>query len=187
MHKVESISDYQWLEKWSSHISGKKVLELGCGGGIDTRSIADLASAVVACDLKPGSEFSLTVQVLELDYSKPLPFKKEFDVVIASLSLHYFDWKTTEGIVAEVARVLVTGGILLCRVNSNEDINYGAQESPELEPGLLNVEGMPKRFFDKQSILQLFSGHWVLTELEHNSIDRYPKTKYVWEFGAVNA
>jgi SAM-dependent methyltransferase len=187
MDKAESISDYQWLEKWSSHIWGKRVLELGCGSGIDTRSIARLASTVVACDLEPGSELSLTVQVLELDYSKSLPFKKEFDVVVASLSLHYFDWKTTERIVAEIARVLVTGGILLCRVNSNEDINYGAQKYPELESGLLNVEGMPKRFFVKSNILQLFSGNWVLTELEHKSIDRYPKTKYVWEFGAVNA
>lgn len=186
MHKVDVTTDYQWLDKWSSYISGKKVLELGCGSGIDTRSVSDLASSVVACDLKPGSKFPLNVEVLELDYSKPLPFKKEFDVVIASLSLHYFDGKTTQGIVAEIARVLMVGGILLCRLNSSEDINYGARESPALETGLVNVGGTAKRFFDKSSILELFAGHWAFIELQHKSIDRYTKTKHVWEFGVVN-
>jgi SAM-dependent methyltransferase len=187
MHKSRSRADHQWLEKWSSHISGRKVLELGCGSGLDTHAIADRASAVVACDKRPGDKLPPIAQVFELDYSEPLPFAKEFDVVVASLSLHYFDWATTERIVTEIARVLVTGGFLLCRVNSDKDANYGAERYPELEPGLLDVKGMPKRFFDEASIGQLFSGHWELTELEHKAIDRYQKTKYVWEFGAVNA
>lgn len=187
MHKPEEKSDYQWLDNWSSRLVKKRVLELGSGSGIDTAAIAKLAGAVVACDLAPGVELSSVATVIELDHSEPLPFNREFDVVIASLSLHYFDWVTTKNIVAEISRVLIGGGFLLCRVNSDEDINYGARGYPQLEPGLYDVDGTSKRFFDKASILELFSGHWALTDLEHKSIDRYQKSKYVWEFGAVNA
>jgi SAM-dependent methyltransferase len=114
-----------------------------------------------------------------------LPFGSEFDVVVASLSLHYFDWITTKNIVAEISRVLVDDGFLLCRVNSNQDINYGARGYPKLESGLFDVGGMSKRFFDKTSILDLFSGDWTFIDLEHKSIDRYQQTKTVWELGAV--
>lgn len=187
MHKSTSKEDYQWIDKWSSLVSDKRVLELGCGSGIDTHAIAGMASTVVACGINPGGGLPAMAQVLELDYREPMPFAKEFDVVVASLSLHYFDWATTEKIVTEISRVLVSGSFLLYRLNSDKDINYGASGFSELEPGLMDVEGTPKRFFDKASIHQLFSAHWYLTELEHKAIDRYEKPKYVWEFGAVNA
>jgi len=177
--------DYQWLEKWSSFLADKRVLELGCGTGIDTHILAGMAATVVACDLEPGGGLPPAAQAVVLDFTERLPFEKAFDVVIASLSLHYFDWVTTEKIVAEIYRVLVPGGFLLCRLNSDKDVNYGARGFSELEPGLMDVDGISKRFFNEASIRRLFSGRWKILELEHKAIDRFQKTKYVWEFGAV--
>lgn len=187
MRETHVKSDHQWLHKWSSHISGKRVLELGCGSGTDTDSIANLTDSLVTCDVRPAEGLKKTACGLILDHSRPLPFEKSFDVVVASLCLHYFDWTTTENIIVEISRILVNKGVLLCRLNSDQDINYGARGFPEIEPGLFDVNGADKRFFDQQSIVRLFTGHWQLTELHHKSIDRYRMSKSIWEFGAINA
>ncbi|NQZ32551.1 MAG: GNAT family N-acetyltransferase [Oceanospirillaceae bacterium] len=183
-------SDHRWLEQWQGIFKGKRVLELGCGDGRDSRILAEHVASLVACDLKVDSALAAKsvdshVQYLAVDHSKPLPFKdNEFDVVIASLSLHYFSWINTREIINELSRVIVSGGQLICRVNSHLDVNYGAQGHPELEPGWYDVKGVSKRFFQKTDIQQLFDQSWHMNNIVHKSIDRYPETKNIWEFMA---
>ncbi len=180
-------SDYQWLEHWSESLKNKVVLELGCGSGIDTRIISQLASEVVACDLAPPTTIEGALRVLKMDHSEQLPFdNNSFDVVVASLCLHYFTWSTTHSIVNEISRVLKNSGVLICRVNSEDDINYGAKGNPEIESGLYSVNGQTKRFFAESDVYNLFSTPWKLGDLEKKSIDRYENEKVVWEFMAVN-
>ena len=125
---------------------------------------------------------------LVVDHSKQLPFRdNQFEVILASLTLHYFSWCRTQKILAELSRVLIEGGKLICRLNSAEDVNFGAKGYQEIEPGFYNVDGSSKRFFSKTDIVDLFSPDWQLSDLEHNSIDRYQTPKKVWEFVATNA
>ncbi len=180
-------SDDNWLDKWSPQLKEKRVLELGCGQGLDTLIIAKEARSVVACDTNPVLSTDDRVSVLALDHSKSLPFRSDkFDVVIASLCLHYFCWHKTEDIVREISRVLTNEGLLICRLNSEEDVNYGATGYPEIESGLYDVSGSSKRFFSKNDVLKLFSSHWLICELQHKSIDRYQHPKFVWELGAFS-
>ena len=181
-------SDYEWLDKWASKIHGKRTLELGCGRGIDTRRISKMAKTLVACDVNPAANLDDVATIMCIDHSKVLPFaNREFDVVIASLSLHYFDWQTTEQIIQEISRVLLPGGILLCRLNSENDVNYGAVGNREIEPGLYKVNGAQKRFFSKSDIFRLLAFPWIELEIEHKVIDRYLRKKAVWELCVQNA
>lgn len=181
-------SDHRWLEQWTTLFENKRVLELGCGNGIDTKFISDTAATVVACDLVIPKSQESGVQYLAVDHSKPLPFRSnEFDVVLASLSLHYFYWRNTLEILDEISRVLIRDGELVCRLNSREDVNYGAKGHAELETGLYDVNGSAKRFFDEGDIANLFSKKWDLYDLHHKTIDRYKSPKSVWEFMAINA
>lgn len=175
--------DYRWLYKWAAHLNEKHVLELGCGAGLDTAELQKYAKSVVATDLA-SNESTSTVQ---LDHSKPLPFKDNaFDIVVASLCLHYFSWDITTSILSDISRILRAKGLLICRLNSIHDYNYGARGYPEIEPNLYLVDGEAKRFFDLKDIERLFAPRWQLVELRESSIDRYNVPKCVWEFGAIN-
>ncbi len=178
--------DYQWLNKWRALISEKTILELGCGDGVDTQVLLESASSVIACDLNSAdverNRMAISgAQFLELNHAQPLPFENgRFDVVLASLSLHYFTWEKTQDIVAEISRVLVPEGVLICRLNSTQDVNYGASGYPEVERGLYEFEGQTKRFFRRQDVLELFGKYWSFSDLRHDVIDRYELPKSVW-------
>ena len=175
--------DYEWLESWTARVSNKSVLELGAGEGIDSAYIRRYCRTLLATDLKPNQELGIS----HLDHGKPFPFSEnEFHVVVASLTLHYFKWSNTVEIVKEICRVLKSGGLLICRVNSVNDEYYGATGYAELEPRLYSVNGQQKRFFTKEDIITLFDKKWTLESIEEKQIDRYEHPKMVWEFGAIN-
>jgi len=176
-------TDYKWLEVWASRIADKSVLELGAGEGMDTTFLRMLSSSLVSTDLNTNEELGITY----LDHSKPLPFEENsFDVVVSSLSMHYFYWNKTIEIIKEISRILKKGGLLVCRVNSVNDTNYGATGYPEVETGLYQVKGQIKRFFKEEDILKLFAKGWNIVSIEEKQIDRYKNLKSVWEFGAVS-
>lgn len=182
--------DYQWINQWRHLFKDRIVLELGCGEGIDTKLLIDSAKSVISTDIDSGNisinKRKITqAQFIELDHSKPLPFENgKFDIVIASLSLHYFTWNKTIEILNEILRVLTAEGTLLCRVNSIEDVNYGASSTPQLEQGMREYQGELKRFFSQNDISQLFREKWAISNLQHCIIDRYSLSKRVWEFTA---
>lgn len=95
------------------------------------------------------------------DIREPLPEQAtDLGVIVASLSLHYFAWDETQVIIQRIRSALRPGGVLLCRLNSTADHNFGASGNPEVEPNFFLVNGEPKRFFDKHSIESLFAEGW---------------------------
>lgn len=108
------------------------ILDLGCGTGNDSLYLTSHNKKVIACDyssvaLEDVKKFIPNASTLQIDFAKGLPFNdNSFDIIVADLSLHYFDSNTTIKIMKEVKRVLTAHGILLARVNSINDINYGA-------------------------------------------------------------
>ncbi|MCL5424036.1 MAG: hypothetical protein M1154_00035 [Gammaproteobacteria bacterium] len=93
----------------------------------------------------------------------------------------YFAWNETQALVQRIRSTLRPGGILLCRLNSTEDHNFGASGHTELEPNLFLVEGNPKRFFDKASVELLFGEGWNTLSMEHYVTSKYVKPKALWE------
>lgn len=180
-----------WLNRWLALIKeravDRPVLEMGCGYGDDTATLAAAGLAVIGFDLsRPALAVARrrvpSARLERRDIRDPLPGGRgEFGVVLASLSLHYFPLQDTVRIVAGIRNVLRPKGILVCRLNSTEDKNFGAGARKELEPGLFEVDGHPKRFFDREAVEALFSEGWRILSIDHVVTGKYLKPKAVWE------
>ena len=180
-----------WLDEYKDILDNckTKVLDLGCGEGNDTLYLTERGFKVIACDY---SEIALNhvkqelanVETIQLDISESLPFKENtFDLIIADLSLHYFDEKTTIEIMKEIKRILKPNGHLLARVNSTQDLNYGAGQGKKLEENYYFVEGYNKRFFSIEDAEKFFS-HIGKIKIKENIMLRYIKPKKVIEIDA---
>jgi SAM-dependent methyltransferase len=187
--------DDTWLERWlpllASRVGDLPVLELGCGGGRDSQVLAGAGHRVVGVDLS-ASEVTAAAALVPSgefhcqDIRAPFPISVA-NVVLASLSLHYFPWPETLALVARIREVLRPGGLLLCRLNSTEDHNFGASGHPQIEKNYYLVNGEPKRFFDRAAIEELFATGWNALEVRHQLVGRYSLPKAVWEAGFERA
>ena len=179
-----------WLDKWIPTLKQKSasgfILELGCGWGWDTLELQNTGCKIIAADLSTEnlSATKSTVphaDVIQLNHSQTLPFANHsIDVIIASLSLHYFTWTVTMQTASELKRCLKTDGILLARFNSTDDVNYGAGSGVEVEPNYYQIGSRTKRFFNEASLRTFLQG-WDIQYLEENIIHRFGKPKSVWE------
>lgn len=187
--------DGTWLERWMPDIAARAarrpLLELGCGVCTDSVYLESQGLRVIAADLDPR-RLSICTHALRqpsllcLDLRSPLPFAgNSFPVVLASLCLHYFTWDDTQRAVQEVRRCLVDDGMLVCRVNSTNDVHFGASGYPAVdavrEGAYYQIGEGRKRFFDETSVRALFAGGWTFDSLEEQRIRRYRRPKTIWE------
>ena len=177
-----------WLDKYTEKFlkCTTKVLDLGCGIGYDSDYLTKKGLEVIACDfsdvaLRRLRERVPNVKTMQLDISEPLPFNNNaFDLIVADLSLHYFDENTTEKIMKEIERVLTPRGCLLARVNSIYDVNHGAGDGEKIEDNYYFVGGYNKRFFTVEDAQRFFSIIGNVKANEEN-MSRYNKPKMVIE------
>ena len=188
---TEGLPGDPWLERWLPLIerrsAGLPILELGCGGERDSVELVAAGHRVIGIDLSakgvekarqrvPASDFRCQ------DLRAPFPVGEAgAGVVIASLSLHYFPWAETEELIRRVRRTLRPAGLLLCRLNSTNDLHFGAVGHPPIEENYYDVDGEPKRFFDRASVDRLFDQGWRMIEIGEWVIDRYDHPKVAWE------
>lgn len=184
-----------WLERWLplllAEVAHKPVLELGCDTGRDTEWLLGHGFTVVATDiswdaLQKARQFAAGALLLQHDLRTPLPLKPaSFHVVVASLSLHYFDAETTARAIAEVRRCLSPGGLLFCRVNSSNDLLHGAGTGEEIEPGYFRQSARYaacKRFFSAGDVERFFpSRDWHSVSQQERTVLRYDAPKIAWE------
>ena len=175
----------RWLDLIAERAAGLPLLELGCGGGRDTEVLVAAGHHVVAIDLSPRAIANAQARVPMAEFHcqdirAPWPLA-EAGVVVASLSLHYFPWRETEMLVERIAGVLRPHGLLLCRLNSTNDHNFGASDHPRIDDNYYLVDGAPKRFFDRAVVARLFASGWRALGEEERVIDRYDLPKAVWE------
>ena len=193
-HKTYSMGKItydNWLNDYKYVLDNCKteVLDLGCGVGNDTLYLTERGFKVIACDysevaLNHLKEQIKDVKTMQIDISQPLPFKENtFDLIIADLSLHYFDEKTTIEIMKEIKKILKPNGHLLARVNSIKDINHGAGQGKQLEKNYYFVEGYNKRFFSIEDAKKIFS-YIGKPKIKEADMLRYTSPKKVIEIDA---
>jgi SAM-dependent methyltransferase len=183
-----------WLDPWlqlvALHGGSEPVLELGCGSGRDTEVLAAAGHRVVALDQSPEKIEAARSRVPSADFHwqdvrAPFPASaSQASVVVASLSLHYFSWGETVALVARIHALLSPAGLLLCRLNSTNDLHFGVTGYPEIEKDLYLVDGLSKRFFDRTAVEDLFVEGWHTLRLQEQTIHRYAHPKVVWEIVA---
>lgn len=168
-----------------------KILDLGCGSGIDTEMLLKNGFSICSADFSEEALHIMKKRVpqalpLKMDMTEKFPFQDDtFDAVVADLSLHYFEWALTKQIVGEIERVLKKYGLILARFNSDKDHGYGTDNGKIIEPGLRLVDGRTKRFFSKKNLDDLFKT-WEVFHIQENITERYPRQKVYWEFAAYN-
>lgn len=180
-----------WLDRWLplliERAAGGPILEIGCGAGDDTATLTASGLTVIAFDISPEAVAAATLcapqaRIERQDVRAPFPSgAKELGAVVAGLSLHYFPWSETLSLVERIRTALRPRGVLVSRLNSVEDHNYGASGYPAMERNYCLVDGKPKRFLDEASINELFSVGWRRLSLEHLTIHKYRMPKAVWE------
>lgn len=87
-------------------------------------------------------------------------------------------------VLEDVRRCLVPGGHLLARLNSTNDPRYAAAHK-EIEPNFYLVDGSPKRLFDRDDVVALFSPDWKIEEASERTTSRYGDEKTLWEIAAI--
>lgn len=191
-YKNEPIGYDNWLDKYEELYKNinTEILDLGCGGGNDTLYLINKQKKVLSADYSMDALNKINLQIdgaktICLDIAKPLPFKNDsFELIIADLSLHYFDKETTIKIMQEIKRVLKNKGVLLARVNSTKDINFGSINGKEIEKDFYFVNGYNKRFFTIKTATEIFNIVGA-TQILENTMNRYTKTKHLLEVMAT--
>lgn len=183
-----------WLDRYIKN-DGKSynTLDLGCGDGQETEYLLRCGHKVISADF----EQSNLDKVDKISGSKTILFdmrkdwktfdENQFDAVVASLSVQYFDTETTNRIFGEIKRILKPGGKLYARVNSTKDILHGAGDGELIEENFYidRERGIPKRYFDEGAIKKFFTPFGQYSYYE--SIGKYDyKEKPVFEIVAVN-
>ena len=186
----EEIIYDDWLDMFSKEIQECKtpIIDLGCGRGNDTLYLIQNGKEVIPCDYSKNAiqnikkNFPQVKRVECFDMTKGLPFEDNFtDIIICDLSLHYFTKEITLQILNEIRRVLKPNGMLFCRVNSINDVNFGAGQGEEIEPHLyLTQDGIYKRFFDMNDIEKIFAG-WNKISINEEKLNRYSAEKIIWK------
>ncbi|MEM7020693.1 MAG: class I SAM-dependent methyltransferase [Pseudomonadota bacterium] len=182
-----------WLANWQAELDTQPrgyALDIGAGYGLDSATLCQQGFQTAACDFSEAALKSCHQRVadalpvqLNLDSGR-LPFIDDcFNVVCASLTLHYFDWPTTEALCAEIHRCLTPEGILLARFNSVNDIYHGANDGEEIDTNLRLINGNKKRFFTQDCLDRLFTD-WEILFLEEKTMRQFEQPKIAWELAA---
>lgn len=178
-----------WLDQYRHLLAASAdtpIIDLGCGFGNDTLYLWENGYRVISCDYAQEAldrlrHFIPSPDVRLFDMRDGLPFPDDSAVVIiADLSLHYFSSEDTRSIIADIARVLVAGGHLICRVNSVHDTAYGAGQGVQIEAHYYDIDGNRKRFFDREQVDHFFSD-WQIETARERVMERYAHPKKVWE------
>jgi len=164
-----------------------RVLDLGCGIGQNTAYFRQNGFEVISADLSQRALEELLryipdASVTCLDMRRPLPFEDQsFDVVFASLSIHYFDSETTCRLSGEIRRILKHGGYFIGSVNSSRAFRYIEDHARELEENFYFEGGRTVRLFDRAQFGRFFGNFEEILLCETRAV-RFGSSKEMWEF-----
>ncbi len=188
--KLDFVDDI-WVTEYSDifdNIPRGKALDLGCGIGQFTKFMLDNGFNVVSADISAEALGRLkkafpSVEVVQLDMSEKLPFNDgKFELVIANLSIHYFDEKTTEQLMSEIKRILKPGGYFIGSVNSAKGFEFIKGKVEKLEENYYSEgNGREVRLWDKEQFDRFFKDFEKIV-LEEVRITRWNRPKDMSEF-----
>ncbi len=185
-----------WLDDYNVILNSNRsveILDFGCGIGADTLYLIERGFNVLSCDFSQEALRSIREHIPNsktkyLDMLEKFPFHDEsYSLIIADLSLHYFDNDTTIHIMNEIRRILKRNGILLARVASINDVHFGTGVGEQLEKNFYFEGDYTKRFFDQEDINRYFGIIGDLESFETSMLrneEEYRKPKMLYQVRA---
>ena len=100
---------------------GERILDLGCGDGVLTETIAAAGATVVAVDAAPDMVAAARAKGLDarVGAGQNLAFEREFDAVFSNAALHWM--RPQEAVLAGAARALKPGGRFVAEMGGHNN------------------------------------------------------------------
>ncbi len=135
---------------------GKKILDLGCGAGIDSAEFARSGASVTSADFSETAvqstrellrEAGLPEQVVQADATALLFEDNTFDCVYSFGVLHHIP--DVEKALAEIKRVLKPGGLVMAMLYNRDSLLYGYS--------IVYLRGVKQKQLDKMTMDELLA------------------------------
>lgn len=190
-HINDELEDDIWIEDYKQDLKGTgKCLDLGCGIGQYSKVLLEYGYDVTSADisdiaLNKVKEFNDTI--VKVDMQKQLPFEdKQFDLVFANLSIHYFSNQDTKKLMLEIKRILKDNGLFVGSVNGIQGFEKIKNTAIELEPHFYLNKQKYIRLFDQKDLKNYLRIFDVLT-IEEKETTRFKHQKNYLVFFAKNS
>jgi len=175
-----------WLDPWIRGLKPGAALDIGCGHGRDSQVLNRLGWRVTAIDFATEALVSSRrrnpgVEHLQRDLREGLRLEgRRFALIVANLSLHYFDRAQSQSILGQIHSSLEPDGHFLFRVNAVGDPRWGCPE--EIQPWqTVMVKGQIKQFFSESMIREWIADSFDILSLRELEPSRYGMPKRLWE------
>jgi SAM-dependent methyltransferase len=179
------VDDYDpWLASWRPEFVARngRALDIGCGEGRDTEVVLGWGFDVTAFDrssaaveLSRARNPAAHHQVMDIRELGQLDV--HFAVVVANLTLHYFDRTETLASFAEIHRLLEPAGLFAFRVDAAPD--GGGAESESW--ARVDQEGVGKQVFTTRKLDEALAGRFRVLSQEKWTIGRHGRPKRLFE------
>ena len=190
-HINKKLEDDIWIKNYREYFNGKgKCLDLGCGIGQYSKELMSYGYEVISADisdiaLKKVKEFN--DNVVKVDMKEELPFsEKEFDLVFANLSIHYFSDEDTKKLMLEIKRILKEDGLFIGSVNGIQGYEKIKDTAVEIEKHYWFNKNKYVRLFDKDDLEKYLDVFEILNIEEKETVRFNHKKNYLVFFVKKN-
>lgn len=162
---------------------GKKIVDLGCGNGRDTKYFGSKKLSVIGVDsaydviesLKASNQYDNVTYIFDDFTLSKILFQQNFDYCYSRFTMHAINKSQQDMLLTNVYTSLCTGGYLFVEARTINDEIYGLGEKVEGEENAFIYDNHYRRFIDidefKNQLIDL--GFEIIEAIESNGLSKH--------------